>query len=73
MILCSCNVVSDHEVRNVVMASREQPLSAQQVYGCLGCSIQCGRCAPAIKRIIAEASLACAEGCACSPTVRSAV
>jgi len=57
MIVCSCNVLSDHEIRNVVAGSRGQ-LSAEQVYGCLGCSIRCGRCARAIKRIISEASVA---------------
>jgi bacterioferritin-associated ferredoxin len=61
MIVCSCNVLSDHEIRNVVTASQEEPLSAQQVYDCLGCSIRCGRCARAVKRIITEASIACAE------------
>jgi len=73
MIVCSCNVLTDHEIRSVVTASREQPLSAQQVYACLGCSIRCGRCTRAIKRIMTEASIACAEGCACCATVRSAV
>jgi bacterioferritin-associated ferredoxin len=57
MIVCSCNVLSDHEIRNVVTASREQPPSAQRVYDCLGCSIRCGRCARAVKRIINEASM----------------
>jgi bacterioferritin-associated ferredoxin len=61
MIVCSCNVLSDHEIRNVVTASQEQPLSAPQVYDCLGCSIRCGRCARAVKRIITEASISCAE------------
>jgi bacterioferritin-associated ferredoxin len=61
MIVCSCNVLSDHEIRNEVTTSREQPLSAPQVYDCLGCSIRCGRCARAVKRIITEASIACAE------------
>jgi bacterioferritin-associated ferredoxin len=61
MIVCSCNVLSDHEIRNVVRTSREQPVSAPQVYDCLGCSIRCGRCARAVKRIITEASIACAE------------
>ena len=73
MIVCSCNVLTDHDTRIVVTASREQPLSELQVYGCLGCSIRCGRCARAIKRIITEASIACAEGCACCSAVRSAV
>jgi bacterioferritin-associated ferredoxin len=61
MIVCSCNVLSDQEIRNVVRASQEQPLSAPQLYDCLGCSIRCGRCARAVKRIISEASTACAE------------
>ena len=61
MIVCSCNTLSDQEIRNVVTASREQPLSAQQVYDCLGCSVQCGRCARGVKRIITEASTACVE------------
>ena len=61
MIVCSCNVLSDHEIRNVVRASREQLLSAPQVYDCLGCSIRCGRCARAVKRIITEASIGWAE------------
>jgi bacterioferritin-associated ferredoxin len=73
MIVCSCNVLTDHDIRIVVTASREQPLSALQVYGCLGCSIRCGRCARAIKRIMTEASIACAEGCACCSAVGSAV
>ncbi|HET9816567.1 MAG TPA: (2Fe-2S)-binding protein, partial [Xanthobacteraceae bacterium] len=58
MIVCSCNVVSDHEIRKVVRASPEQALSARRVYDCLGCGIRCGRCASAINRIITEA---CAE------------
>src|ERR1700730_2811857 len=59
MIVCSCNVLSDHEIRSVVTAAGEQPLAAHQVYGCLGCSIRCGRCARAIKRIMNEALTAC--------------
>jgi bacterioferritin-associated ferredoxin len=55
-IVCSCNVLSDHAIRNVVTASREQPLSTQRVYVCLSCSIRCGHCARAVKRIITEAS-----------------
>ena len=51
MIVCSCNVLSDYEIRNVVAAAREQPLNANlnanEVYRRLGCSMRCGRCAPA--------------------------
>ncbi len=58
MIVCSCNVLSDHEVRAAVTASA--PRSTGQVYGCLGCSAQCGRCARTIRAIMDEALGACA-------------
>jgi bacterioferritin-associated ferredoxin len=55
MIVCSCNVLSDRETRNVATAARVQPLSAHQVYGCLGCNMRCGRCARTVKQILSEA------------------
>jgi bacterioferritin-associated ferredoxin len=54
MIVCSCNVLSDHDVRSAV-ATPQSPKTARQVYGCLGCSPQCGRCARTIMRIMEEA------------------
>jgi bacterioferritin-associated ferredoxin len=54
MIVCSCNVFSDHDVRIALTAERT-PTTASQVYGCLGCSAQCGRCASTIRRILDEA------------------
>ena len=53
MIVCSCNVLSDQDVRSAVEV--EAPRSLSQVYGCLGCSAQCGRCARTIRRIMDEA------------------
>jgi bacterioferritin-associated ferredoxin len=53
MIVCSCNVLSDREVRSAVEAERTS--STSKVYGCLGCSAQCGRCARTIRRIMDEA------------------
>jgi bacterioferritin-associated ferredoxin len=38
MIVCSCNVLSDHEMQTVVTIPREEPLSADELYGCPGCS-----------------------------------
>ena len=61
MIVCSCNVLSDHDVRNAV--AKDLPRSAGQVYGCLGCSAQCGRCATTIRKIMDEALGACAKSC----------
>ncbi|TYL86667.1 (2Fe-2S)-binding protein [Bradyrhizobium rifense] len=53
MIVCSCNVFSDHQVRSVVVKEARRPRMSE-VYSCLGCSAQCGRCAHAIKRIMDE-------------------
>jgi bacterioferritin-associated ferredoxin len=39
------------------------PRTAGQVYGCLGCSPQCGRCVVTIRRIMDEALGHCAAGC----------
>jgi bacterioferritin-associated ferredoxin len=63
MIVCSCNVLSDTQVRAAVAGAT--PRSAAQVYGCLGCSPQCGRCAGTIRRIMAEALGPCAESVCC--------
>jgi len=62
MIVCSCNVLSDHAVRTAVSGATA-PRTAGQVYGCLGCSPQCGRCATTIRRIMDEALGACAGTC----------
>jgi bacterioferritin-associated ferredoxin len=63
MIVCSCNVLTDHDVRSAVNAGEALPRSAKQIYGCLGCSAECGRCARTIKAIIDEALGACAKAC----------
>ena len=76
MIVCSCNVLSDHDVRSAVSAASDQatsdlPRNPKQIYGCLGCSAECGRCARTIKGIIEEALGACAKNC-CSGCPHSA-
>ena len=63
MIVCSCHVLTDHDVRNAVNAAEDLPRSAKQIYGCLGCSAECGRCARTLKTIIDEALGACAKAC----------
>lgn len=74
MIVCSCNVLSDHDVRSAVESAQHLPRNAKQIYGCLGCSVECGRCARTIKTIIDEALGACAEACCagCSHSSRTA-
>jgi bacterioferritin-associated ferredoxin len=63
MIVCSCNVLSDHDVRNAVSAAGDLQRNPKQIYGCLGCSAECGRCARTIKTIIDEALGPCAKAC----------
>ncbi|MGH6672604.1 MAG: (2Fe-2S)-binding protein [Xanthobacteraceae bacterium] len=55
MIVCSCNVLSDHDVRATLSAGDGAPRTTGQVYHCLGCCAQCGRCARTIRRIMDEA------------------
>jgi bacterioferritin-associated ferredoxin len=63
MIVCSCNVLSDHDIRNAVSGSGSLPRNAKQLYGCLGCSADCGRCARTINTIIEEALGPCVKAC----------
>ncbi|MGA8155023.1 MAG: (2Fe-2S)-binding protein [Rhodoplanes sp.] len=65
MIVCSCNVLSDHQIRAVMHAS--SPRMTSQVYGCLGCSAQCGRCARTIRRIMTQVTGTCSGDCTCCP------
>jgi bacterioferritin-associated ferredoxin len=71
MIVCSCNVLSDHDVRGVLADGKASPRKTRQVYGCLGCNAQCGRCVRTIRRIMDEALVAaCSERCDCCPDGR---
>jgi bacterioferritin-associated ferredoxin len=70
MIVCSCNVLSDNDVRTALSAE-QTPRTTGQVYGCLGCSAQCGRCARTIRRIMDEALAsvsAYGSACQCCPS-----
>jgi len=55
MIVCSCNVLTDHDVRGAMSDAGTAPRTTYAVYQCLGCSAQCGRCARTIRRIMDEA------------------
>jgi len=55
MIVCSCNVLTDHDVRATLADGQTAPRTTSEVYVCLGCSAQCGRCARTIRRIMDEA------------------
>jgi len=53
MIICSCNVISDHEVRDA--ADRADTLCMSQVYRILGRKPECGRCQRTIKETVRKA------------------
>jgi bacterioferritin-associated ferredoxin len=69
MIVCSCNVLSADQVRDAV--ATVAPRTPGQIYGCLGCSPQCGRCVRTIRQIMDEA--AGGAGCGDCPQARSIV
>jgi len=53
MIICSCNVFSEEQVR-CALADATQRMRMSQVYACLGTGAQCGRCAHTIKEIMSS-------------------
>lgn len=70
MIVCSCNVLSDGDVKACLRPGPGCPRTPAQVYRCLGCSPDCGRCARTIRsimdRALSEAAFAartCDRGC----------
>jgi|GEM_PF-1412703 len=54
MIVCSCNVLSAAQIKNTIGDPAANPQTPGQVYRCLGCSPQCGRCARTIKAMLAD-------------------
>jgi len=52
MIVCSCNILSDSQVRAI--ASGTPRLRMSQIYHSLGCAAECGRCGHTIKVIFEE-------------------
>lgn len=52
VIVCSCNVISEKQIIASVVNSVDAPRTAAQMYRCLGCSPQCGRCARTIRAML---------------------
>jgi bacterioferritin-associated ferredoxin len=69
MIVCSCNYLSDGDVRACLRPGPGCPRTPAQVYRCLGCNPDCGRCARTIRAIMDQALTAadtdgpCNRGC----------
>ena len=53
MIVCSCNVLSDHAIRRTV-GGRDCPGRVSEVFDRHGCRPQCGRCAPTIRALLRD-------------------
>ena len=51
MIVCSCNVISDREIRNAAFAAHA-PAGMTEVYRRLGRTPGCGRCKHSIKDLV---------------------
>jgi bacterioferritin-associated ferredoxin len=52
MIICLCNRISERAAREVAGAGVR---SVTDIYRDLGCRVQCGKCVPEMRRILAEA------------------
>jgi bacterioferritin-associated ferredoxin len=63
MIVCSCNVFTDEDVRGAVAGADVAVRTAGEVYSCLGCSPRCGRCARTIRQIMSDALASCPADC----------
>jgi bacterioferritin-associated ferredoxin len=53
MIICSCHVISDHEVETA-FAAPEAPQTMSQVYRQLGHEPHCGRCVRTIRDMMKD-------------------
>jgi bacterioferritin-associated ferredoxin len=63
MILCSCNVISDKAVMDVLSEHGSAIATPLQAYRSLGHSPKCGRCLPSLSRLIDEHQGQCGGDC----------
>ena len=56
MIVCSCNILSDQDVRAIAQDPSYVPPRVAEIYSRLGCNAECGRCVRTIRTIIDEAT-----------------
>lgn len=53
MIVCLCNAISD---RAACAVARDGGCrNVGDIYRCLGCRVQCGKCVPELRRLLEEA------------------
>ena len=63
MIVCSCNVLSDRDVRES-LGSRNEHRSVAAVFRHMGCEAKCGRCVRSIVAIVDQHAVAGLDECA---------
>jgi bacterioferritin-associated ferredoxin len=54
MYICICNGFTDRQIRVAVRQGTAHSVS--DVYRCIGCKPQCGRCAPTVLKVMRESS-----------------
>ncbi len=54
MIVCSCNVISHTTLLSALHEQGTSVTTPLQAYRCLGHSPKCGRCLPAVSRLIED-------------------
>ena len=59
MYICSCNAITDRQIRAVAKQAGRSPL---RCYLCLGVQPQCGKCLSRVKQILVEAAAEEAAG-----------
>jgi bacterioferritin-associated ferredoxin len=57
MYVCLCNGLTDLHVRDAALGGANRP---SQIYGACGCVVQCGGCAPTLRRILDETAVVAA-------------
>lgn len=62
MIVCSCNVISDRDVRETLGARPDRP-SVASVFRNMGCEAKCGRCVRSIVAIVDQHSGSSLDEC----------
>jgi bacterioferritin-associated ferredoxin len=56
MFICICNGFTDRQIKCAVRDGTAHSVS--DVYRCMGCKPQCGRCAPTVLRVMRETTRA---------------
>lgn len=54
VIVCSCNILTDRDIRELAADPGYVPPGIAKVYERLGCKAECGRCARTIATIMRE-------------------